>query len=179
MSPLPPDWEVLLHESGFLLAVWRKKVAFQLRRAPISLEHVQRSLPRIHHFARSGRPFGIVLVLAPGAPLPPEPVRAEQRQFLQVLARNPLGRIALVQQGDDVQAGLLRSVSRMTALQFQNLRSFSEVPPALSWLASQMTPLGLPLDDTELGLAFDTFARYAEGILPCSVLIYASSCMNA
>jgi hypothetical protein len=155
------DWEPILQHKDFLLAIWRKRLAFQLRHGPISNEHIQRAMPRILHFARSGKPFGALLVVAAGAPIPSDDTRAEQKKFLQTLALNPLGRVALVALGDDLQANLYRSLSRMMALQHPHLRSFSEVAPACSWLAGQLSSSGFPLLSADIELAYSSFTSSA------------------
>lgn len=154
-----PDCEILLHEQAILLAVWRKKIILQHRSGELTLEHIERILPRIQHLARSNRPFGAFLVVAAGAPVPSERVRAEQKKFIQLLTSNPLGRVAVVNLGDNVQSGLSRSVSRLLALQHTNIQTFSDCASAATWLGAQLDALGLPSPPEELGRTYEALAR--------------------
>lgn len=159
MPLAPPDCELILREQAILLAVWRKKIIFQHRSGELTLEHIERVLPRIQYLARSSKPFGAFLVVAEGAPVPSERVRTEQKKFIQVLTSNPLGRVAVVNLGDNLQSGLSRSVSRLLALQHTNIQTFSDYASAATWLGAQLNALGLPSLPEEIGQTYEALAR--------------------
>lgn len=116
-------------------------VFFQVRRG-ILTEDV---MGRIHaaglrHRARSPRDVrqGMILLTEPGALIPTEAVRTKQRTIVTDTLKDPRVRIAVVVVGDDLDATLLRSVSRGVVRTHPQLHIFSDPDEACDWIASEV-----------------------------------------
>jgi hypothetical protein len=160
-APLaPPPLQGVLREGGSLHGSFHG-VFFQVRRGLLTEE----DLGRIHaaglrHRARFPRDQkqGMLLLTEPGSLIPAESVRLKQRSIVNDLLKDPRVRMAVVIVGEDIDATMLRSVSRGVVRSHPQLHIFSNPDEACDWIASEV---GLAASDVRHGLqeARDLAAR--------------------
>ena len=149
--PARATLEHVLKEGGSLHGSFHG-VFFQVRRGLLTEE----ALGRIHaaglrHRARAPRDqnHGMLMLTEPGSLIPAESVRLKQRGIVTDLLKDPRVRMAVVIVGEDIDATMLRSVSRGVVRSHPRLHIFSEPDEACDWIAREV---GLAAADVRSGL---------------------------
>lgn len=147
-----PPLENVLREGGSIHGSFRG-VFFQVRRGELTEDN----LGRIHaaglrHRARMPRDVrqGMLLLTESTSTIPTDAVRAKQRVIVGDLLKDPRVRMAVVIVGENIDATMLRSVSRGVVRTHPQLHIFAEPDDACDWLARE---IGAPAQEIRAGIA--------------------------
>lgn len=153
------ELEIWLDDDANTAGVWRKSVLVQARRGALDPRLFLQGEAFLDDARRSRVPVGMLAVVEAGAPLPSQEVRRQQRALIDRFGAYEQARIAAVVLGDDVGASLARSAARLVGVANPRIERFVEVTPAVSWLAHELSALGLPTRASELFGAIEAARR--------------------
>jgi hypothetical protein len=151
--------EYLIRGNDMVFALWRKRVVVQVRRGELTAAALSKLRDDALAIAKQDTPLGALLVVEDGAPIPSAEARPLQRALVTDMLAYESVRIATVTLGTDISAAMARSAGRMVTRSSPRLAAFDTVPPAVLWLAQQLSAIGAPVRAEELLDAVESLRR--------------------
>jgi hypothetical protein len=136
-------------------------VLVQVRRGPLTLELLE-SVAGWGRAARlkQGGSLGLLGVIEEQAAMTTAPVRSKQNEIARSLLVDPRTRVAIVYVGDGAVAMMKRTIGRLIAGSITGQRRvFDDIPPAIAWMAAELSTDAVAIKATLDHLRRPPFSR--------------------